>query len=288
MSLYAGPNSVFESHWAVAALEAPERHAAIGHAERVCANGPPAPPIDDLEHERLTEISGAYDLAVRERLDALSALRIDEITDSARSELEHGASRAFVLQLTLPVPEPRSERALRVLQLAAMADVANRRGDWDRWSPVLVAPGASPESLDWSTPWPEYVLVHVSEMWRTLLHDPAAGRGRAMELIARLRERRPEQEALLYARLTGREAARAKYICFISYQLVDAATDLTVYLKHDEPREIIRHFTVYFSLARAAASGDLELEGVLSWLHAAAIRTVKPRPTQLELPGVAS
>ena len=285
MSLTSTSNGFFETHWAVAALPADERQASLALAERICASGEPPPEFDDDARERLAEIAGAYDLAVRERLDALSALRMDEITESSRADIEAGASRAFVLQLVTAHPIGRIERALRMMGLAAMAEVANRRGDWDRWLPRFESD--SPDLLDWATPWPEYVLLHVAEIWRLLLREGIAGRERVMELIARLRERRPEQEALLYARLTGREAARAKYVCFIYYQLLDSATDLTLYLRHEEPREIVRHFAVYFSLARAAASGDLELEGVLSWLHAAAIRAARPRPAQLELPGVA-
>jgi hypothetical protein len=285
MAQYIGSAMMPESHWAVAAIDADERQAAIALAEQVCSLGPP-PRDTSGNRERLAEIAGAYDLAARERLEAVSALQPHELPEHTRIEIEHAAARAFVLRLSLPVPTDADAEALHVLQLAAMAEVANRRGDWYRWESWASGAALKLDDSERDIAWDRQLLLHVTELWRVLLRDPSGGQDRAMEIIARVRERRTEREAALFAPLDARHTARAKFFLFAWYHVLDAATELLLYLRHGEPRQINHVLALHLSLARSATSGDYELEGLFTWLKEAAVRVARPTVAQLELPGV--
>lgn len=277
-----------EVHWAVAAIDPAERQSALSLSEQACAAGPPARIISGAENQRLAETAGAYDLAARERLDAAGGLQPHELSDSLRQEIEAITSRAFVLQLALPIPADADAEALNALHLAALAEVANRRGDWYRWEEWACGAPLLLDDSEREIPWDRQLLLHASELWRVLLRDPIAGQERAMEIVARIRERRADREAALFAPLDARHTARAKFALFAWYHVFDAATELLLYLRHGQPRNIYQSLALHLSLARSATSGDYELEGLLTWLFAASTRVARPSVAQLELPGVGS
>lgn len=277
-----------EAHWAVAAIDLAERQTALELAEKACATGPPARALNGLESERLGEIAGAFDLASRERLDAAGSLQPHELSEPVRQEIEAVTGRAFVLQLALPIPSDADAEALHALHLAALAEVANRRGDWYRWEKWASGAPLRLDDSEREIPWDRQLLLHAAELWRVLLRDPASGQERAMEIVARIRERRADREAALFAPLDARQTARAKFALFAWYHVLDAATELLLYLRHGEPRRIYQTLALHLSLARSATSGDYELEGLFTWLLAAAGRVVRPSGAQLELPGVGS
>lgn len=277
-----------EAHWAVAAIDPEERQAALELAERVCAAGPPAPALATSQGEQLAEIAGAFDLAARERLDAAGSLQPHELSEPLRQEIEAITARAFVLHLALPIPSDADAEALHALHLASLAEVANRRGDWYRWEEWASGAPLLLDDSEREIPWDRQLLLHATELWRVLLRDPAGGHERAMEIVARVRERRADREAALFAPLDARHTARAKFALFAWYHVLDAATELLLYLRHGEPRRIHQALALHLSLARSATSGDYELEGLFTWLLAASARVARPSVSQLELPGVGS
>lgn len=286
MGQYNSSPVMADGHWAVSAIDPAERESALALAEKACAAGPPAR-LDSSLGERIAEIAGAYDLAARERLESAGAMHPHELPEAMRQEIETLAGRAFVLHLALPIPGDADAEALNALHLAALAEVANRRGDWDRWEGWSAGAPLRLDDSEREIPWDRQLLLHATELWRLLLRDADGAKERAMEIIARVRERRAEREAALFGPLDVRHTARAKFALFAWYHVLDAATELLLFLRHGQPRHIQQVLSLHLSLARSAASGDYELEGLLTWLNAAAARVARPPGGQLELPGVA-
>jgi hypothetical protein len=282
-----GALDALELHWAVAATDPQSRNTMIARAEAACARlvaGRPA--VDPDDAERLETLAGAYDLAARDRLDAVLLGGGDERGGEVEAQVAAGAGRAFALYAVLPLPTGDAPALnYRILHLSALAEIGGRRQDWERWMMVHqteIAASAGPHD-----PWDVELIRRVTDVWSELLkRSGPSGLGRAMEILAWVREERPAREAALLGRTGGPDAARLKFYLFALYHLIDAATDLTVYLRHGEPADILRRLSLRFSLARAATSGDFTLAALLSWLNAAALLVARRRTPQLEIPGV--
>lgn len=276
-----GAGEALDLHWAVSAIDTELRDAAIARAEAVAAQaGWPA--VDDTEREPIELLAGAYDLAVRDRLEMLARLGAGEQADDLHAQIEWGAARAFALHAALSLPDDESSRLFRVLHLAALAAVSGRRADWDRWAAEYPLPPS-----DLRAGWDAVLLRHVVEIWCELLdRSGPSGLARPMELIAELREERPRRERDLLASQDAADGARMRFYLFALYHLADAATDLLLYLSHGRPTHIVLQLDAHFALANEATSGDFRLAVLLGWVQAAAQRVAGRRTPQLEIPGV--
>lgn len=268
-------------HWAVSAIDADLRQAALARAE-AAAGEPRWRPVDDAAREPLELLGGAYDLAVRDRLETLAHLSGGQQADELNAQVECGAARAFALHAALSLPDDEASRLFRMLHLAALATVGGRRADWDRWAEEYPLPAAN-----FGADWDALLLRHVVEIWCELFdRSGPSGLGRPMELIAELREERPRRESELMASLDAVEGARMRFYLFALYQLADAATDLLLFLSHGRPPHITLQLDAHFALANEATSGDFRLAVLLGWVQAAAQRVAGRRTPQLEIPGV--
>ena len=280
----------------------------------------------------VVHLAGAYDLAGRDAILRLEAGRRaaapgDDGAPAGRSaaELTLAASRAYALQAVLPLHGPagaatgsppdgsrgEDEGVLhRLLLLAALAEVGQRRADWLRWldqcahelaarpalRPVAAPHDASHDAAtpDPALPWELRCRSLVVGVWiEVLRRSGPSGLDDAMALLARLREERESAEPAWLAEVarTGGEAAavRANFALFALGHLADAAVDTLLYLRHGdahlERRTLERTLRLRLGLAREAAAGDVQWDGLLAWLGEAARLVVARRTPQLEIEG---
>ena len=297
-----------------------------------------APPLPvRVADADVVHLAGAYDLAGRDAILRLEARRRaapaegDDAPPQAAVELTLAASRAYALQAVLPLhgaagaatgapPDgPRREGARpegsrsedegvlhRLLLLAALAEVGQRRADWLRWleqcAPELAArpalrPVAAPHdaaSPAPDLPWELRCRSLVVGVWiEVLRRSGPSGLDDAMALLARLREERESAEPAWLAEVerAGGEAAvvRANFALFALGHLADAAVDTLLYLRHGDAHlergTLERTLRLRLGLAREAAAGDVQWDGLLAWLGEAARLVVARRTPQLEIGG---
>ena len=193
----------------------------------------------------------------------------------------------------------------RLLQLAALAEIGRRRGAWTRWldrhAAVLgdrpcVAPilsGRVDRAAHDDCAWELRFRSLVAAAWTQILRRSGpSGLDAAMELLAQLREERLQAEEPWLARVEREQGelalVQARFALFALGHLADAAVDTLLYLRHGEghatPLAVDRAVEVRLHLAREAATGDLQWEGLLAWLREAARLVIARRSAQLEIP----
>jgi hypothetical protein len=104
-----------------------------------------------------------------------------------------------------------------------------------------------------------------------------------MEIIASIREERPDREARLLAAVSPDEHARLKLHLFSLFHLAEAATDLLLFRLHGEPETVTHQLYGRLLLAREGAAGDPRLDATCDWLFEASRLVVEARSSQLEL-----
>jgi hypothetical protein len=199
------------------------------------------------------------------------------------------------------------------LVLAALAEVGHRRADWLRWlelrtpelagrsilepivAPERAAAAPAADRPDGSAErWDLRVRSLVVGVWIAVLRRSGpSGLDDAMALLARLREERESAEAPWLAAVarTGGEvaAARATFALFALGHLADAAVDTLLYLRHGAAHldrgTLERTLRLRLGLAREAAAGDVQWDGLLAWVGEAARLVVARRTPQLEIAG---
>ena len=270
-----------ELHWALSAMDADERRDIVARAEaQVAERDWSVPPAAVLEPREL--LAGAYDLAVRDRLEARVLARTPEQLDETAAQVALGATRAFALYATQPMPDEPTARLLRTLHLSALGVLSNRREEWEHWAEEHPVPLSSA-----TMPWDAFLLRQLTELWCDLhRRSGPSGLAHAMSLLAEIREERTLREPALLASAAESDRARLRFYLFALYHLTDAATTLFLYLSHGRPPSVEAELARNFILAREATSGDFRLETVLAWLQAAAAHVAGRRTAQLEIPGV--
>jgi hypothetical protein len=270
-----------ELHWALSAIDAEERREVVALAEeRVTAGDWDEADPEALERREL--LAGAYDLAVRDRLEARVLARTPEQLDETAAQVALGATRAFALYAAQPMPDEPTARLLRTLHLSALGVLSQRQADWERWAEDHPVPPGNA-----TMPWDAFLLRQLAELWCDLhQRSGPSGLAHAMSLLAEIREERSLREPALLASAAEGDRARLRFYLFALYHLTDAATTLFLYLSHGRPASVDAELARNFILAREATSGDFRLETVLGWLHAAAVHVAGRRTAQLEIPGV--
>lgn len=277
-----------DSHWAVAVFEPADRREILSFAEDVRrrilgGNWVVNSPVP----EQLLAMSGAYELAARERLDLLGAGHPNtsasaEVRAERARVLEVGARRAFDLAIAIPLDDTDAHGILyHTLLLAALATVAGRDTEFRGWLTLhrdrLFTPG---EEGDWTT---EY-LRGIVELWTEVLDGSGpSGLDRAMEIVATIRETRPSRERETLEGADEPDEMSMRFFFFALHHLTDSATELLLYRLHGEPPDVRQRIFVSVSLAGEATAGDARIHAALDWLFEAAVRVVARRTPQLDL-----
>jgi hypothetical protein len=277
-----------DAHWAVAVFEPADRKQLLAFAEdvrRQILTG--TWEVDSHVSEQLLPLSSAYELAARERLDLFgtghpnTTASIEQRSDRARF-LEIGARRSFDLAVAIPLGDTDAHGVLyHALLLSALATVAGRDMELRGWI-VLQRSRLFESSFD--DDWTTAYLRNIVELWSEVLDGAGpSGLDRAMEIVATIRENRPdrERETLESADETTEMALR--FFFFALHHLTDAATELLLFRLHGEPDDIRQRVFVALSLAGEATAGDARIHAALDWLFEAAGRIVARRTPQLDL-----
>ena len=277
-----------EAHWAVAVFDAADRRALLAFADdvrrRVLAG---TWEVDSPVSEHLLPLSSAYELAARERLDLFGAGHPNtSATPEQRGErarvLEAGARRACDLSLAIPLDDTDDHGVLyHTLLLSALATVAGRDTEFRNW--LALQRGRLFERShddDWATAY----LRAIVELWTEVLEGAGpSGLDRAMEIVATIRENRPEREREAVEGAGEQDEMPLRFFFFALHHLTDAATELLLFRLHGEPADIRQRVFVSLSLAGEATAGDARIHAALDWLYEAASRIVTRRTPQLDL-----
>lgn len=277
-----------DAHWAVAVFDAADRRGLVAFAEDVRRKVLAGTwTVDSPVPEQLLPLSSAYELAARERLDLTgignpnTTASVEQRAERARV-LEVGARRAFDLAMAIPLDDTDAHGVLyHTLLLDALAIVAGRDTEFRGWLGLhrdkLFTPAIDD---DWAT---RYLRATV-ELWTEVLEGSGpSGLDHAMELIATMRERRPEEERQALESAGEDEEMSLRFFFFALHHLTDAATELVLFRLHGDPPDIRQRLFVALSLAGEATAGDSRIHAALDWIYEAAIRVVARRTPQLDL-----
>jgi hypothetical protein len=281
-------SDALDAHWAVAVFDAADRRQLLTFAEdvrkRVLAG---TWMVDSPVTEHLLPLSSAYELAARERLD-LTGIGNPNTTAGAeqRAErarvLEVGARRAFDLAMAIPLDDTDAHGVLyHTLLLDALGIVAGRDTEFRNWL-ALHRDKLFAAAID--DDWPTQYLRAVVELWtETLSGAGPSGLDHAMEIIATLRERRPDEDRQTLESADEGDEMSLRFFFFALHHLTDAATELVLFRLHGEPGDVRQRLFVALSLAGEATAGDARIHAALDWIYEAAARIVARRTPQLDL-----
>ncbi len=280
-----------DNHWAVRVVDSEDRAIAVRHAvsvmNRIAAGD--ATRLDGMP-PLLVPLASAYALAGREMLDfegaGAAAVTLGERQAAIRRvHLEAAASQAFLLMAALPVDPAADEHPAmlyRTLLLTALARVGGRSKEFEQW--LLVFGRVIFPSLKPGERWDVIMLRRVVELWTHILRgNGPSGLRSAMEIIASIREERPDRESQLLAETTADEQPRLKLHMFSLFHLAEAATELLLFRLHGEPESVTHQLYGRLLLAREGAAGDPRLDATCDWLFEASRLVVEARSSQLEL-----
>lgn len=277
-----------DAHWAVAVFETDERRSLLAFADDVRRQIMAGTwEVDSPVPDQLLPLSSAYELAARERLDLFGTGHPNtSATSEQRAErarlLDVGARRAFDLAAPIPLDDTDATGALyHTLLLAALATVAGRDTDFREW---LSLQRAKLFEGSFDEDWPAEYLRSVVEVWTEVLSGSGpSGLDRAMELIATIRERRPQRERETLEDADESSEMPLRFFFFAMHHLTDAATELVLFRLHGEPADVRQRVFVALSLAGEATAGDPRIHAALDWLYEASARVVARRTPQLDL-----
>jgi hypothetical protein len=277
-----------DAHWAVAVFEAADRRELLTFAEdvrrRILSGSWVA---DSPVPDQLLPMSGAYELAARERLDLFgighpnTSASAEQRAERARV-LELGARRAFDLAVAIPLDDTDAHGILyHTLLLGALATVAGRDSEFRGWLSLhrerLFTPAYAD---DWATTY----LRGIVELWTEVLDGAGpSGLDRAMEIVATIRENRPDRERETLESAGESEEMSLRFFFFALHHLTDSATELLLFRLHGEPSDVRQRIFVSVSLAGEATAGDARIHAALDWVYEAAVRIVTRRTPQLDL-----
>ncbi len=272
----SGGADLVDRHWAVDAMPAAQRLAALTAAERAVAPLEPST-LRETAHTLAT----AYELAALLGRDALRSGSTGTVPSLERAALRVGAERANLLHRALGL-QPATEdegllrHAVRLCALAAVAgpaSVAHTR-TWLQ-QPEIEQRLAKAEQRRAESP--EQAAGPLWGVWRRLLlHPDADAIDEAMERLAALREQRRGVTDLNAS--TNEVELRLRFQLFVRERLADAAGLLAVGLRgRGDPQALASELSAICTAARSASTGDPNLDLLAAWLELAALTALGPR-----------
>jgi hypothetical protein len=277
-----------DAHWAVAVFDAADRKKLLAFADNarrhILAGGWE---VDSPVSEQLLPLSSAYELAARERLDLFrtghpnTTANAEQRADRARF-LETGARRAFDLAAPIPLDDTDAHGILyHTLLLSALATVGGRDTEFRAWL-ALQRDKLFERNID--DDWATHYLRSIVELWAEVLQSAGpSGLDHAMELVATIREQRPDRERETLEGADESQEMSLRFFFFALHHLTDAATELLLFRLHGEPADVRQRLFVALTLAGEATAGDARIHAALDWLYEAAVRVVVRRTPQLDL-----
>ncbi|HMC54964.1 MAG TPA: hypothetical protein VKH19_07335 [Gemmatimonadaceae bacterium] len=284
----AGESAGLDTHWAVAVFDAADRRsllALVEDARRQILAGTWT--VDRPVSDQLLPLSSAYELAARERLDLFrtghpnTSASPEQRADRARF-LETGARRAFDLAAPIPLDDTDAHGILyHTLLLSALATVGGRDTEFRAWL-ALQRDKLFERSID--DDWATTYLRAIVELWTEVLDGAGpSGLDRSMEVVATIREERPDREREMLDGADEGQEMSLRFFFFALHHLTDAATELLLFRLHGEPDDVRQRLFVSLTLAGEATAGDARIHAALDWLYEAAVRVVSRRTPQLDL-----
>jgi hypothetical protein len=218
-------------------------------------------------------LATAYELVAVESIESLLGTFAATERDEERNIAQAGASRAYELLRTIPLPPDDFERMFHVLHLAALAYCSDRWAELGGWLRDHQA-RLDPPSLAEAT-WEERLVIRIYDSWvRLLRKDGWSDLDHVAALITGLREDQAafEPQALLDDGGGPNRAVALRLVAL--YHWARGTELLAQYMLQGEPIGIDTELDRHFEAAHhaAAASTDASLDVLLRWLHVAARR----------------
>lgn len=275
MSLSKKALEALRSHWAVSAIDEADLRRAEDLTQKRLAKQAVGGQItfsvttSKDETALLRRVSLAYELAAIEGLDELSR-RTGENT--ALYEQAIAASfHTFESRRLLPVPLERIDRLFFVLKLSAVACCGNRMSDLRHWYSVNKRALEVPSEA--KALWDHRLLYRLFECWIRLFRQRDwEDLDQIRDIIAGMRE---DQHRFEEDRLRSDSPAESRAIAIrlvALYHWAKCTEVLATYMLQGRPANpfslIEKHFN--WAIRAATASGDMQHEITLRWLHAAA------------------
>ena len=278
-----------ETHWAISVISPEDRAELLAFAQRALQRLVTGTwRVDEARPEHLVPLASAYDYAARERLEHDGAGNplmptTPEAASIRRQRVRDDALRVLTLNVLVPFEDDDETGTLyHTLQLVAIATAAGRRAEFNAWLELHRERvfGMRDEDARWDL----RLLRAAVELWvEVLAGSGPSGLGRAMEIVATVREERPLRERELLASLGEADDMRMRFYLFALFHVVEAATQVLLYRLHGAPRDAAQLAFMSLSLAREATTGDVRMRPALDWLYEATARIIEQRTPQLEL-----
>lgn len=271
-----------EAHWAIQAMgdDAPRALARASelHVEVALAPVLEQSPASADDIALIDRVATAYELAALDGLAVLLRPFVSEDEEARAQQVRAGAYRAFELLRALPLPEEIDMRVFAVLHLAALGYCGERWTDARRWlteRDIHSHLWTAVEDTD--AQWDQHLLRALYSCWVALLRKEGWQDLAAIEgAVATLREQQQTLETELLTEQSPpvvRKGVALKLLAL--YHWAKATEVLARYMTTGRTGAsgtvqtvLDQHFEA--SASAAAASGDLELDFLLRWLHVAA------------------
>ncbi len=268
-----------QAHWAIASISDEDRKRAfklaeerlasrvVGHEIEFEFQGSEANDRKEEDDRLLERVALAYEVAATEGLDALS--RSDSEDDSARKCSIVSSHKIFDLRRLAEIPKDADERIFHVLQISAFAYCGDRGSDLRRWFEENPSAVELPTVAD--APWDRRLLYRLFDCWIRLLRKKGwDDLDRIREIIADLRK---DQKLYEKEYLAGdsKSETRIEALRLISlYHWAKATEILAEYMLQGQPLTVFSEMNRHFesSIKAATATGDIQHEMILCWLHA--------------------
>ena len=274
MSITAATLQNLQSHWAVSLIPEADRVRAAELVNERLVQQTVGGQIsfdfaaDEADEALLERMSLAYEIAAVEGLDALS--RTNGGDDSLRGQAAAASHNAFDIRRLAPIPENTEERIFHVLQLASIAYCGDRWSDLRRWfkenKNAIIVPSLA------DTLWDRRLLYRLFECWVHLFRkDGWNDLNSISAIISGLRE---DQQIHEKARLDNGSTAKDRAIALrliALYHWAKATEILAEYMLQGQSGTIFGDLDKHFEsgIKAATAAGDVRLEMIMRWLHAA-------------------
>ncbi len=275
MSLSQEDFKSLDAHWAVSSIKEEDLKRTDDLVNRLLAQKAIGNqiefsfgPIEGDDDTLLERVVLAYEMAAVEGLEEL--INISGNDEQPRKQAVAASYKAFNIYRILPVPEETHQRMFFVFRLSALAYCGDRWSDLRRWynenQEALKVPSAA------KAPWDFRLLYRLFDCWiRLFRKDGWDDLDRISEIVAGLRndQKTYEESCLANDSENGTHSTALRLVAM--YHWAKATETLARYMLQGEPADIFSQIEKHFEagIRAVTASGDVQHEIALRWLHAA-------------------